>query len=76
MKLGILPPADRRRRHFRKLKQEMDEAGVAPTFDVNKIGVTFLSKRGCEQESERLGLTASQTSESMACNLLVCLFLF
>jgi hypothetical protein len=33
--------AKERGRHFRKLKQELDEAGVEPAFDVNKIGATF-----------------------------------
>ena len=34
-------------RHFRKLKQEMDEAGVAPALDVNKIGATFYLRKDC-----------------------------
>jgi hypothetical protein len=34
-------------RHFRKLKQEMDDAGVEPVFGVNKIGATFYRRRDC-----------------------------
>jgi hypothetical protein len=33
--------AKERRRHFRKLKQEMDEAGAEPVFDAEKVGATF-----------------------------------
>jgi hypothetical protein len=32
-------------RHFRKLKQELDEAGVGPVFDVSEIGATFYRRR-------------------------------
>jgi hypothetical protein len=34
-------------RHFRKLKQEMDDAGVEPAFDVNKIGATIYRRKDC-----------------------------
>jgi hypothetical protein len=39
--------AKERGRHFRKLKQEMDEAGVESVFDVNKIGATFYRRKDC-----------------------------
>jgi hypothetical protein len=40
--------AKERGRHFRKLKQEMDEAGIKPTFDVEKVGATFYRRQDCQ----------------------------
>ena len=39
--------AKQQERHFRKLKQELDEAGVEPVFDVNKVGATFYWRKDC-----------------------------
>jgi hypothetical protein len=33
--------AKERGRHFRELKQEMDDAGAEPVFDAEKAGATF-----------------------------------
>jgi hypothetical protein len=39
--VSLIALAEERGRHFRKLKQELDEAGVEPVFDVKKVGATF-----------------------------------
>jgi hypothetical protein len=43
--VSLFALAKQQGRHFRKLKQEMDEAGIEPVFDVNKIGATFYQQR-------------------------------
>ena len=45
--VSLFALAKQQGRHFRKLKQEMDEAGVEPVFDVNKIGATFYRRQDC-----------------------------
>lgn len=45
--VSLFALAKERGRHFRKLKLEMDEAGVEPVFDVNKIGATFYRRKDC-----------------------------
>jgi hypothetical protein len=45
--VSLFALAKERGRHFRKLKQEMDAAGVEPVFDVNKIGATFYQRKDC-----------------------------
>lgn len=47
MKPGGMPFTEPCRGHFRKLKQEMEEASVEPGFDVNKIGATFNRQKNC-----------------------------
>jgi hypothetical protein len=43
--VSLFALAKQRRQHFLKLKQEFDEAGVEPVFDVNKIGATFYRRK-------------------------------
>jgi len=57
--VSLFALAKQQGRHFRNLKQEMDEAGIEPAFDVNKIGATFLS-----EDAPRL--TSIRGSESIA----------
>jgi hypothetical protein len=45
--VSLFALAKQQGRHFRKLKQEMDDAGVAAAFDVNKIGATFYRREDC-----------------------------
>jgi hypothetical protein len=45
--VSLFALAKKQRRHFLKLKQELDERGVKPVFDVNKIGATFYRWRDC-----------------------------
>jgi TniQ len=45
--VSLFALAKERGRHFRRLKQEMDEAGIEPVFDVNKIGATFYRRKDC-----------------------------
>jgi len=45
--VSLFALAKQQGRHFRKLKQEMEDAGIEPVFDVNKIGATFYRRKDC-----------------------------
>jgi hypothetical protein len=35
----------KQRRHFRKVKQELDAAGIDPALDPEKVGATFYRRK-------------------------------
>jgi hypothetical protein len=39
--VSLFALAKERGRHFRKLKQELDEISTKPAFDAEKVGATF-----------------------------------
>ena len=50
--VSLFALAKERGRHFRKLKQELDEVGVEPVFDVNKIGATFYRREVANRKTK------------------------
>jgi hypothetical protein len=43
--VSLFALAKQQGRYFRKLNRAMDEAGIEPAFDVNKIGATFYRRK-------------------------------
>jgi len=45
--VSLFTLAKQQGRHFRKVKQELDAAGIRPALDPEKIGATFYRRRDC-----------------------------
>jgi hypothetical protein len=48
----------KQRRHFRKVKQELDAASIRPALDPGKIGATFDACLGVGADSQRRAVRA------------------